>query len=134
MITIPTKIGLELPSFILAVFIICFYNDILLRNWSALIFPIVLFILILALCFSIKYSIDGDFFRVKNSIFGITKIDVKEIYKIEKTWNLLSSPAPSITGRVEIYYKNNSIVISPKNFEELKKELLKINPNITIKA
>ncbi len=123
--TIRTKIGLQLPSFILVVFTFCFYNDILLRNWSVLFFPIILFILVMGLCFSIRYSIDGHFFIIRNSIFSTTKIDIKDIDKVEKTWNLLSAPAPSISGRVEIYYKNTSIVISPKDFDELTSELLK---------
>ena len=53
--------------------------------------------------------------------------------KNKKTWNLLSAPAPSIMGRIEIYYKDDSIVISPRDFDELKNELLRINPNITVK-
>ena len=131
--TIRTRIGLELPSFILVVFTFCFYNDILLRNWTVLFFPITLFILVIGFSFSIRYSIDGHFFIIRNSIFSTTKIDRKDIYKVEKTWNLLSAPAPSISGRVEIYYKNTSIVISPKDFNKLTSELLKINPNLIIK-
>lgn len=109
------------------------YQEILKLNWKALTSPIIIFGLVFGLCFSIKYKLDQEFFYIKNSIFGTTKIDVKEIYKIEKTWNLISAPAPSVIGRVEIYFKNNSIVISPKNFEEFKNELLKINPNINVK-
>lgn len=130
---IPVKIGWELLLFVLAVMIFSTYQEILKLNWKALIFPIIIFALVLGLCFSIKYKINQEFFYIKNSIFGMTKIDVKDIYKIEKTYNLISSPAPSIIGRVEIYFKNNSIIISPKNFEEFKNELLTINPNIIIK-
>ncbi|MDP9957729.1 PH domain-containing protein [Epilithonimonas hungarica] len=131
--SIPVRIGWELLLFILVVMIFSTYQEILKLNWIALLFPIFIFVLVLWLCFSIKYYLDDEFLYIKNSIFGTTKIDVKEIYKIEKSWNLLSSPAPSIIGRVEIYYKNNSIVISPRDFEELKNELLRINPNITVK-
>ncbi len=130
---IPVKIGWELLLFILIVIIFSTYQEILKLDWRALILPIIIFALVSGLCYSIKYKLDQEFFYVKNSIFGTTKIDVKDIYKIEKTRNLISSPAPSISGRVEIYFKNNSIVISPKNFEEFKNELLKINPNITVK-
>lgn len=132
--SIPVKIGWELLLFILAVMVFSTYPEILKLNWIALFFPVIILGVVLWLCFSIKYYLDTDFFYIKNSIFGTTKINVKEIYKIEKTWNLLSSPAPSIIGRVEIYFKNNSIVISPKSFEELKNELLKINPNINVKS
>ncbi len=130
---IPVKIGWELLLFILIVIIFSTYQEILKLDWRALILPIIIFALVSGLCFSIKYKLDQEFFYVKNSIFGTTKINVKDIYKIEKTRNLISSPAPSISGRVEIYFKNNSIVISPKNFEEFKNDLLKIKPNITVK-
>lgn len=109
------------------------YQQIITLEWKALVFPAIIFALILGLCFSIKYKIDKEFLYIKNSIFGTTKIDIKEIHKIEKTWNLLSAPAPSIMGRIEIYYKDDSIVISPRDFDELKNELLRINPNITVK-
>lgn len=65
---------------------------------------------------------------------GKTFIDIGAIRKIERTWNLISSPAPSVTGRVEIHYNHHSIVISPKNFNDFKEALLKINPAITVKA
>ncbi|PZU87810.1 MAG: hypothetical protein DI529_06485 [Chryseobacterium sp.] len=130
---IPVRIGWELFLFILIVMFFTSYQQLMNQNWKALTSPIIISGLILVLCFSIKYKLDSEFFYVKNSIFGTTKINVKEISKIEKTWNPISSPAPSIIGRVEIYYGNNNIIISPKNFEEFKNELLKINPNITVK-
>ncbi len=130
---IPVRIGWELLLFVFVVMIFSTYQEILKLNWKALISPIIILGLVFGLCFSIKYKLDQEFFYIKNSIFRTTKIDVKEIYKIEKTWNLLSSPAPSVIGRVEIYFKNNSIVISPRNFEEFRSELLKINPNINVK-
>lgn len=130
---IPVRVGWELLLFVFVVMIFSTYQEILKHNWKALTFSMIIFGLVSGLRFSIKYKLDQEFFYIKNSIFGTTKIDVKDIYKIEKTWNQLSSPAPSVIGRVEIYYRNNSIVISPKNFEEFKNELLKINPNINVK-
>ncbi len=83
--------------------------------------------------FSIRYCIIGNQLIVKGGLSKPIKINIEEIRKIEKTWNLISSPAPSINGRVEIYYNNDSIVISPKNYENFKNELLKINPKIEFK-
>ena len=130
---IPVRVGWELLLFVFVVMIFSTYQEILKHNWKALTFLMIIFGLVSGLCFSIKYKLDQEFFYIKNSIFGTTKIDVKDIYKIEKTWNQLSSPAPSIMGRIEIYYKDDSIVISPRDFDELKNELLRINPNITVK-
>ncbi|KFC18784.1 PH domain-containing protein [Chryseobacterium sp. FH1] len=132
--SIPVKIGWKILLFVLAVLILTNYQELINKNWKAIAIVTSIFGLILGLCFSIKYYLDEEFLYIKNSVFGTTKIDVRDIYKIEKTWNLLSSPAPSIIGRVEIYYQNESVVISPKSFENFKNEVLKINPNITVKA
>ena len=131
---IPVKIGWEILLFVLAVLILTNYHELINKNWKAIAIITSIFGLTLGLCFSIKYSLDEEFLYIRNSVFGTTKIDVKDIYKIEKTWNLLSSPAPSIIGRVEIYYQNESVVISPQSFEDFKNEVLKINPNITVKT
>lgn len=131
--TIPVKIGWEVLGFVLLVLIFSNYKAIIKLNWNVILFSGIIFGLVLALSFSIKYRLDNENLYIKNSIFGTTKIRVNEITKIEKTWNIISSPAPSVFGRVEVYYENKSIVISPKNFDEFADDLLKINPNIIIK-
>lgn len=130
---IPVKIGWEILAFVLFVLIFSNYKSILNLNWKPILFSVIIFGLVFGLSFSIKYRLDYENLYIKNSIFGTTKIKVNEITKIEKTWNIISSPAPSVFGRVEVYYSNKSIVISPKNFDEFADDLLKINPNITIK-
>ena len=130
---ISTKIGLELflPLNLFFIFIgYQAYNDPKIGGIIALFFT---FVFVNYSLLAIEYSIDGENFYIKNGFFGTTVIPISEIYKIEKSWNLISSPAPSVIGRVEIYYKGNSIVISPKDFDELKSALLLINPNITVK-
>ena len=77
---------------------------------------------------------DDKFLYIYLFFYLYKKIEIRRIYKIEKTWNLISSPAPSLTGRVEIYWPAyNSVVVSPKNFEDFKTELLKRNPDIEVK-
>ena len=100
--TINVRIGWELLLFILIVLTFSSYQQIITLEWNALIFPAIILALILGLCFSIKYKIDKEFLYIKNSIFGTTKIDIKEIHKIEKTWNLLSAPAPSLMRRLDV--------------------------------
>ncbi len=130
---IPVKIGWEILVFVLIVLIISNYQSFLKMELKPILFAVCIFGLVLGLCFSIKYRLDEANLYIKNSIFRTTKIKIEDIYKIEKTYNPISSPAPSIFGRVEIYYKNQSIVISPKEFDEFADVLLKINPNIIIK-
>jgi len=132
---IPVKIGWELLVPLNIIFIYTTIAGFTDDKSGAVILGIILLVFINYTFFSIQYFInEQNFLCIKNGIFGTTKIPVNDIYKIEKTWNPLSSPAPSIFGRVEIYWeKYNYIIISPKSFEDFKNELLKINPNITIK-
>lgn len=130
---IPVKIGWELVIPILLIIAVSNFSAIKSESWKALIAPVLILGFVLVVIFGIRYRIDSQKLYVQNSIFGTTKININDISRIEKTWNPLSSPAPSIFGRVQIYYTNGSIIISPKNYEEFKNELLKINPNITVK-
>lgn len=130
---IPVKIGWELVIPILLIIAVSNFSAIKSESWKALIAPVLILGFVLVVIFGIRYRIDSQKLYIQNSIFGTTKINIDEISRIEKTWNPLSSPAPSIFGRVQIYYTNGSIIISPKNYEEFKNELFKINPNITVK-
>ncbi|HBR10899.1 MAG TPA: hypothetical protein DD740_01550 [Chryseobacterium sp.] len=130
---IPVKIGWELVITILLIIAVSNFSAIKSESWKALIAPVLILGFVLVVIFGIRYRIDSQKLYIQNSIFDTTKINIDEISRIEKTWNPLSSPAPSIFGRVQIYYTNGSIIISPKNYEEFKNELLKINPNITVK-
>lgn len=130
---IPVKIGWELVIPILLIIAVSNFSAIKSESWKALIAPVLILGFVLVVIFGIRYRIDSQKLYIQNSIFGTTKININDISRIEKTWNPLTSPAPSIFGRVQIYYTNGSIIISPKNYEEFKNELLKINPNITVK-
>lgn len=130
---IPARIGWEL---FIPVFCIVFFpviSEIRNNNWEIVFVPSAVTGIIIFLICTIRYKMDSEFLYIKNSIFGTTKISIKDIYKIEKTWNMISSPAPGIIGRVEIYFKSGSIVISPKDFDEFERELLAVNPDITVK-
>lgn len=130
---IRSRIGWELLLLIFVILSIASFPDIGKQQWRNLLVPAVIFAFVLLMCLSIRYRIDHQYLYIVNSLFGTEKINVNAIYKIEKTWNMLSAPAPGIFGRVEIYYNNSSIVIAPGDFNQLKSELLKINPNITVK-
>lgn len=126
---IPAKIGWELILICILLFIFPILEwD---REGFLVILATVFFILITI--FSIRYYIDGHYFIIKAFLGRTIRISIHDIYKIEKTPNLIASPAPSIFGRVEIYYQKDSVVIAPKNFDEFKNELLKMNPNIEVK-
>ena len=130
---IPVKYGIDTFIIILLPFLFIISESISNEKFSGILVSFAVLVFVCWVIFGIQYFVDGQFLIIKNSFFGKTKIDINEINKVEKTSNMLSSPAPSLTGRIEIYYENKSIVISPKFFEEFKNELLRINPNINFK-
>jgi hypothetical protein len=130
---IPVRIGWELLIPVFLIILLPISLDVKNGNWEILLLPSAIFGAVVLLMITISYKIDDEFLYVRNSIFGTTKIKINDITKIEKTGNLISSPAPSIIGRVEIFFTNGSIIISPKNFNDFENELLTINPNITVK-
>ena len=130
---IPVKYGIETFIIILLPFLFIISESISNEKFSGILVSFAVLVFVCWVIFGIQYFVDGQLLIIKNSFFGKTKIDINEITKVEKTSNMLSSPAPSLTGRIEIYYGNKSIVISPKFFEEFKNELLRINPNINFK-
>ena len=76
------------------------------------------------------YTIQEETLHIKSGFFRYPSIAFKDIKKIEKTNNLIASPAASF-DRIEIYYgKFDSIVLSPKDKQKFAAVLIKINPNI----
>ena len=130
---IPVKYGLDILLVVYGAFFFMVYQYYSEPKPVALIIMALYFIFVTICIFGIRYSIDDQILKINTSFFGTTNIDIHQIKTIEKTWNALSSPAPSVFGRVEIFYENKSIVISPQNLEEFKQNLLSINPSITIK-
>ena len=70
-------------------------------------------LLLLVLFFNIKYTLTADTLLVKNG-FSTQSISLEDITHITPTSSTLSAPALSL-DRIEIRYKGDSIVISPKD-------------------
>lgn len=131
---IAVKKGWELVIPLNIIFLYMLYAGFSERNLIAIAISVGILVLVNYIIFSISYRTDETYLYVKNVFFGTSKIEISKISKIEKTWNPLSSPAPSLFGRVAIYWpQNNYIIISPENFDAFKNELLSINPNIEVK-
>ena len=129
---IPVKYGVEILLVVYGAFFFMVYQYYSEPKPVALIIMALYFIFVTICIFGIRHSIDNHILKINNGFFGSTNIDIRQIKKIEKTWNAIASPAPSLFGRVEIFYGNKSIVISPKNWEEFKQNLLSINPSIIV--
>ena len=128
-----SKIGFELVIPILLVVIFSFYNIIVEQKISGILILIFILAFISYIFLSIKYTIIDKNLNIKGGFLVNENIDIAKINKIEKSFNILASPAASL-DRIEIKYGNgNSILISPKHKSEFISDLKKINPNIEIK-
>lgn len=109
-------------------------ETIIEREWIVTAILLATIAFVVYLMFAIKYVISGDVLEVKAGFMRTTKVAIADIKSVEKNNNAMSSPAMSLK-RLEIWYGNkyDSIVISPPDREAFVKELLKINPDITLK-
>ncbi|RYY35126.1 MAG: hypothetical protein EOP46_11130 [Sphingobacteriaceae bacterium] len=125
-----SKIGFAmfLPLIIIGILtVVLWYAD---ADFSGLIILLCTTLFILSF-FNTSYTItDNKTLKIKCSIFVNIEIAVSAIKRIEKTTSILSSPALSM-DRIEIFYgKFDSVMISPKQKQELVAELKAINPAI----
>lgn len=102
------------------------------KDWWALLILVIATLFVGNMFLSTHYTIKGENLIIKSGIFINKTIKITDIYKVEKTNSILSSPALSL-DRIEIFYGNqNSMMISPKQKEEFIAELLKDNPSIEV--
>lgn len=101
-------------------------------DWWALLIMVITTLFVGNIFLSTHYTINGENLMIKSGIIISKTIKIKDIYRIEKTNSILSSPALSL-DRIEIFYGNqNSIIISPKEKSDFITELLKVNENIKV--
>ena len=87
---------------------------------------------VIYICLDIKYFIKENNLIIKSGFIKMSSIDINQIKSIEKSNNILSSPAASL-NRISIKYgKYDDILVSPRNQEDFIQELLKINSEIKL--
>ena len=124
---------------LLTTIFILFYGPIIPHlfntgNWKGanllLVILTVIFGGIIHLFHNTIYTIEEETLYIKSGFFRYPSIAIKDIKRIEKTNNLIASPAASF-DRIEIYYgKFDSIVLSPKDKQKFAAALTKINSDI----
>jgi hypothetical protein len=91
---------------------------------------VVLYGLILHLFFNTTYKIEKEKLHIKCGFFKYKPVTIKEMKKVSKSSNIISSPAASF-DRIEITYgKFEELIISPKHKTKFVEDLQKINPEI----
>jgi hypothetical protein len=91
---------------------------------------VVLYGLILHLFFNTTYKIEKEKLHIKCGFFKYKPVTIKEMKKVSKSSNIISSPAASF-DRIEITYgKFEELIISPKHKTKFVEDLQKVNPEI----
>lgn len=102
--------------------------------WLGICFIVPVLALVTHTFFTTKYSIEGNILGIKSGFLVNKNIPIASITKIEDTTSILSSPAASIAGRIEIRYnKHDLIIVSPKDKQGFVSHLQQINPEIQVK-
>jgi len=130
-----SKVSYPLLGFIFLVFFGPIVPTILSNGLTkpivlTILFLVVLFLLIVHMFFYTTYTIDKDELKIKCGFIRYKPFKIKDMKKVSKTSNMISSPAASF-DRIEITYgKFDEIIISPKDKYQFVEDLQKINPNL----
>jgi hypothetical protein len=102
------------------------------QTWGAVIILLAVMALILNLLMRTYYQIEQHTLRIVCGFLFNQEIDIRKIRKIEKTNSPISSPALSVTDRIEISYNTyDSVIISPERQTEFIQALKLINATIS---
>ncbi len=124
-----SKIDWWLMVVVYGVFIYPVVDGILTKEYFLSVVMLGIMLLITFVFYLIQYKIEGGQLQI-----WWTKIDIKTIRKVYATRNPLSSPALSLDRLAIVYNKYDEVLVSPKNREDFIQELLKVNPDIEVKA
>jgi hypothetical protein len=102
------------------------------QNWIQFLIFSILTIIISFSFSTLKYIIEDDFLIVKMKFYTFNRINIHEIKSIEKSNNLLSSPALSMDRLSIKFGKFEEVLISPKDKELFIKDLLSIKSTIKV--
>ncbi len=127
----PSKLGIGLTVFVLAILGGSSIFMILDEAWLAVGINILVILLMYILYKQTHYTVEGTLLKIKGSVLTNQEISIKEISKIKETNTLISAPAFSM-DRLEIKYTNGFTIISPVKKAEFIKQLLTINPKIEV--
>lgn len=82
--------------------------------------------------FTTDYTISGDALVIRSGLMFRTVVPIKSIRKIKPSTSVLSAPALSLKGRLELFYgKSATLIISPADPDSFLCTLLEINPDIS---
>ncbi|MFN7705443.1 MAG: PH domain-containing protein [Chryseotalea sp.] len=126
----PSKIDLKLLVFVDAVLMVNLVWMIYLKSVTGIVIAALTSAFVIHIFVTTYYIITYDnYLIVKSSFLVNRKIPIQDITSIKESNNILNSPALSF-DRLEISYKDGSILISPKEKEKFIQELKTRNSSI----
>jgi len=132
--TFPSKVDVKVVA--LPVLVLGITTFMMVRDgiWVGVIVNLLTLALILHVFYSIRYTIDGQFLRMRVSFYKYPPIDIQKIRFIDMTNSWHSSPAASLDRMNLQCGKLGTFTVSPKDKETFVQMLLELNPNIEIKS
>lgn len=133
MSTYKSKVDVWLVVLIFAPAVYLLYTSLNSAEYGAVIILLLSVLFVAYLFLTTEYKITQTALNIKAGFIVDKNIAISEIKSVQKTNNMLSSPALSL-DRLEIKYGNkfDFILISPVRKEEFVKELLSVNPDIQV--
>ena len=125
----PSKIGVWLVLILITATVPVFYAAFSKQEYGGLPVLIIVTIFVIHLIATTRYTIDGTTLRVQSGFIVNKKISITTISKVGETYNPISSPAASL-DRLQIYYSDGTVIISPKDKAGFISHLHAVNPDI----
>ena len=131
----PSKVDIALPILFVVTSIPAIVVGVRDKDLMVFVIMIATFGVIMYLLYDTNYTIIDGNLKVHSGFIVNKNIPISEIKSIKKTDSLMSSPASSLSDRIEVFYGNKkSVIISPKDRKEFLNELLKQNAEIKIEV
>lgn len=106
---------------------------VFMGTWFVLAVNLLCCWLILSLITATDYTIHEGSLLIRSGFLFRLSIPLTDIRKIKPSSSILSAPAASLKGRLEIYYgKGSQVIISPKDQKGFLDALLAIHPDIEL--
>jgi len=125
----PSKIGVWLVLILITATVPVFYAAFSKQEYGGLPVLIIVTIFVIHLIATTRYTIGGTMLRVQSGFIINKKIGITSISNVVETYNPISSPAASL-DRLQIYYNDGTVIISPKDKALFISHLHAVNPDI----
>lgn len=127
-------LGLVIWSVLLGAFFKVGLPGIMNLQTGQLILQPLIFLFVGTIWFGIRYQVSAKQLKVKLGPFSPWKVDILDIQSISRSYNPLSSPAPSLRRIILKMKGGGFLLLSPLKEQEFIHTLTEVNPSIQNKV